>query len=433
MRSDLLAMTAAELSRLRAMHRLENHSASQAQIATDLNLTVRQVKRLWKAYKLNGERGLISGHRMHRANRQLDSDLVARAITIVREEMADFGPQFASEKLLERHGIRINRETLRREMSKAGLWKPHPRRRSSHPPRERRPRFGDLVQIDGSPHAWFEDRAPKCTLIVFIDDATSRLVSLHFAVTETTAAYFHAARSYFERIGLPNAFYSDKYGVFRINLPDSEADITQFGRAMNELEIDLICANSPQAKGRVERANRTLQDRLVKELRLEQISSIAEANAYLPRYMELHNKRFAIPAREEANAHRPVESGMDLDKILATRISRKLTKDLLFHHNNSIYQITSTSRRLAFPYARIEVLNCPDGSLRAEREGHSLEFIFLSDKRSTPIVSAKDLNAHLDRPRKQPKDDPKKAHRPARNHPWQLEKNAAARLAQIRS
>ncbi|GAC1412142.1 MAG: ISNCY family transposase [Candidatus Velthaea sp.] len=415
------------------MHRLENRSATQAQIATELRLTVRQIKRLWKAYKLHGECGVISGHRTHRPNRQLESSLVARALEIVRDELSDFGPQFASEKLLERHGIRINRETLRQEMSKAGLWKAHPRRRRSHPPRERRPCFGDLVQIDGSPHAWFEERAPKCTLIVFIDDATSQLVSLHFSPGETTAAYFTAARTYFERYGLPNALYSDKYGVFRINLRDSESEITQFGRAMNELDIELICANSPQAKGRVERANRTLQDRLVKELRLEKISTIAAANDFLPRYMEIHNQRFAIPARDQRDAHRLIEQHTALDSILASRIARRLTKDMLFHHHNSIYQITSTSRRLAFPYARVDVIDCPNGSLRVEREGQALDFTFLCDKRTTPIVSTKSLNGHLDRRPIQPKNDPKKAHRPARNHPWQLEKDAAAKLAQIRS
>lgn len=201
---------------------------------------------------------------------------------------------------------------------------------------------------------------------------------------------------------------------------------------MDELKIELICANSPQAKGRVERANRTLQDRLVKELRLANISTIAEANDFLPRYIELHNNRFAVSPKNSRDAHREIDPHAALETILATRTATKLTKDLLFHHNNTIYQIISNSRRLAFPYARVEVIECPDGTLHVQRDGQRLEFRFLANKTATPIVSAKNLNSHLDRPHKQPKDDPKKAHRPARNHPWLLEKEAAANLARLR-
>src|SRR6185312_17349062 len=327
MRSDLLAMTPAELRRLAAMHRLENRSAKQADIAAELGLGIRQVKRLWRAYKKHGERGLISGHRSHPSNRRRDPALVQQAVAIVREKYADFGPQFASEKLFERHGIKLNKESLRLAMIEARLWKPHPRRRNYHPPRERRLRFGELVQIDGSPHRWFEKRGPKCTLIVFIDDATSRILALHFSPAETTAAYFTAAKQYFGTYGMPRAFYSDQYSVFRVNLPDSKQDKTQFGRAMEDLGIELICASSPQAKWRVERANRTLQDRLIKELRLANISSIHEANAFAPQYIKAHNERFAIDPRSENNAHRTVDSQSNLDTILATHTIRRLTKD----------------------------------------------------------------------------------------------------------
>jgi len=187
-------------------------------------------------------------------------------------------------------------------------------------------RFGELVQIDGSPHAWFEKRGPRCTLIVFIDDATSAIVALQFIKAETTAAYFTTARTYFERYGLPVAFYSDKFSVFRINNSDTASDTTEFGRAMDDLQINLICASSPQAKGRAERVNRALQDRLVKELRLANISTIAEANTFLPTYMKAHNERFAIAPRDAANAHRDagaIAHGNDFSNANISKINQR--------------------------------------------------------------------------------------------------------------
>jgi hypothetical protein len=265
MRSDLIAMSPQELRRLEAMHQLEARVATQGEVALRLQLSTRQVKRLWRTYRSNGERGLVSAKRGRPGNRRRDPADIERAIALVREHYADFGPTFASEKLAEQHQLAVDRETLRKAMIAAGLWRAKPRKAAYHPPRERRPCFGELVQIDGSPHAWFEDRGPKCTLLVFIDDATSALVGLRFAHNETTAEYFALARIYFAQYGLPQAFYSDRFGIFRINVASSPTnDQTQFGRALDQLDIALICANSPQAKGRVERVNRTLQDRLIK-------------------------------------------------------------------------------------------------------------------------------------------------------------------------
>jgi hypothetical protein len=426
-------MTPAELRRLQAMHRLESRSTSQAMVAAELGISTRQVKRLWRAYKRDAERGILSGHRGHPANRKRDPAIMQNALVIIRDNYVDFGPQLASEKLLERHGIRINKESLRQAMIGAGIWKAHPRRRNYHPPRERRPRFGELIQIDGSPHKWFENRGPKCTLIVFIDDATSRIVSLHFAEGETTAAYFIAAKQYFERFGLPLALYSDQLRVFRLNLPTTESDTTQFGRAMEELNIELICANSPQAKGRVERANRTLQDRLVKELRLANINCITDANTFLTQYIFKHNDRFAVEPRSAEDAHRPIAWIPNLDTILASRNTRKLTKDLLFQYNNCIYQITTKSRRLAFACASVDIIDMPDGSMVVERHEQRLEFELLRDKRTAPIVSSKALNSHLDgRVARRGETAPKKAHTPARNHPWRLPKKADPQLALAR-
>jgi transposase len=257
MRSDLITMTPRELVRLEAMHALKTKTATQKQVARRLGLTVRQVKRLWRAFRTDGEQGLLSKRRGRPSNRRRPTEDIQRAIALVREHYADFGPTLASEKLLERHELRVDRETLRKAMAADGLWNIKRRRRRYHPPRERRPRYGELVQIDGSPHAWFEDRVPRCTLLVFIDDATSGIVAMRFARAETTNAYFGLAKEYFERSGLPEAFYSDRFSVFRQNQDrPTQGDLTQFARAMEELNIELICANSPQAKGRVERAIR---------------------------------------------------------------------------------------------------------------------------------------------------------------------------------
>src|SRR5882757_8649359 len=211
---------------------------------------------------------------------------------IVLDDGGAVGEQKAAEKLAELHDIHLARETVRQWMITAGVWKDRRARlKAVHQPRYRRDCLGELVQIDGSEHWWFEARGPQCTLLVFIDDATSRLMHLQFVESESTFDYFAATRAYLERYGKPVALYSDKHGVFRVNRKDAIGGdgMTQFGRALHALNIDIICANSSQAKGRVERANGTLQDRLVKEMRLSGIDTIAAGNAFLPAFMEKYN------------------------------------------------------------------------------------------------------------------------------------------------
>ena len=235
------------------------------------------------------------------------------------ERYADFGPTFAHQKLTEDHQLDLSVETVRHLMIQEGLWHPkHAKHPVLHPLRERRARFGELVQIDGSPYTWFEDRAPACVLLVFIDDATGRLGELLFVKAETTFSYFEAMEHYLRRWGKPLALYSDKLSVFRVNLPNdlSGQGTTQFTRAMHQLQIEVLYAHSPQAKGRVERVNQTLQDRLVKELRLRGISSREAGNAYLPTFLDDFNGRFAVVPREPSDAHRPLLPQDDLGRIL---------------------------------------------------------------------------------------------------------------------
>ncbi|VWB34966.1 integrase [Burkholderia lata] len=265
--------------------------------AERLGLTVRQIERLVIRYRESGAAGLTSRKRGRPGNRRLDEELARRALTIIRDRYADFGPTLACEKLSECHGIQLAKETVRRLMTDAGLWVPRRQRPPKvYQPRARRACLGELIQIDGSDHRWFEERAPACTLLVYIDDATSRLMMLHFTQTESTFSYFEATRAYIERHGKPGAFYSDKASVFRNVKPDKTGNrVTPFGRAMYELNIDTFCANSSSAKGRVERAHLTLQDRLVKEMRLRGINTIADANAYAPSFIAMYNARFAKP------------------------------------------------------------------------------------------------------------------------------------------
>ncbi len=429
MRSDLIVLSPKELARLEAMHALRSGTASQVQIAKCLRVSVRQVKRLWRAFRADGEAGLVSRQRGQPGNRRHPRGFVEEAIALVRDHYADFGPSFASEKLAERHGVTIDRETLRKAMTAAGLWKAKPRRRAYHPPRERRRCFGELVQIDGSPHAWLEDRGPRCTLLVFIDDATSRLVALRFVKSETTHAYFALAGQYFRRYGLPEAFYSDRFSVFRLNQKSGiYQDPTQFARAMDQLDIELICANSPQAKGRVERVNQTLQDRLVKELRLAGICDIEAGNAFLEEYRLAHNERFAVAPADSHDAHRTAENH-DLQRILASRTARKLSKDLLLQYNNMIYQITTMTRRLVFPRAQVDVIETTDGTVIIERNGIALDYRPAGRAIKPPIRSAKDLDRAPAQPRR---TNPNLPHTPAVTHPWRRAIHADIQLTLAR-
>jgi hypothetical protein len=288
----VIAMSRTEIDRMSVLQDLAANRIKVADAAALMGLGRRQVFRLAKAYDQHGPEALVSRRRGRPSNRCYPPALRAEVIGIIRERYFDFGPTLAAEKLAELHGIHLARETLRQWMIMAGLWKDRRARlKPVHQPRYRRDCLGELIQIDGSEHWWFEGRGPQCTLLVYIDDATSRLMHLQFVESESTFDYFAATRAYLERYGKPVAFYSDKHGVFRVNKKDAASGdgMTQFGRALHALNIDIICANSSQAKGRVERAHGTLQDRLVKEMRLCGIDTIAAGNAFLPAFMEAYN------------------------------------------------------------------------------------------------------------------------------------------------
>lgn len=291
---ELLVMTSTELDRTKVIERVVERRLTAVDAAQQLGLNSRHIGRLVKAYRENGTQGLLYKQRGKRSNRAFTEPFKQHVLSIVSDSYADFGPTLAAEKLSERHDIVVSKETLRSWLIETGIRSSsQAQRQRAYQPRYRRECFGELIQIDGSDHAWFEDRAPKCTLLVFIDDATSRLVELRFCPSETTLDYMHSTKRYIKRYGKPVAFYSDKHTVFRVNRRDAKSGtgLTQYGRALHDLSIDIIYANSSQAKGRVERMNQTLQDRLVKELRLEGISSMEAGNEFLLGYMEKLNEK----------------------------------------------------------------------------------------------------------------------------------------------
>lgn len=412
-------MSQPELSRLEVIQRVKRKTLRQRQAAELLSLSVRQVKRLCRAYQAGGAAALISRQRGQPSNNRLAEKITRKARQLLRTRYHDFGPTLATEKLAI-EGVSVSVETVRQLLMAEGLWQPRRARRPViHQLRERRARLGELVQIDGSPHDWFEGRAPKCTLLVFVDDATSRLMHLQFVEAETTFNYFAAVRSYITAFGKPLAFYSDKFSVFRVNIPNalSGTGLTQFGRGMKELEIELICAHSPQAKGRVERAHQTLQDRLTKELRLRGIRSIEEANAYLPEFIEEYNARFAVAPRSTESAHRPLQKGEDLDRVLTLCERRTLSKNLTLSYNNVIYQIQTKRAAYTMRNAHVEVRETSSGEVTIEYKGRALEHTVYreQEQHQAKVVPSKLLQPAAARAAAQPKQ--KRGPVPM-SHPW---------------
>ena len=374
MPEGVVGLSRRELDRVSVVGALSEGRLRRREAAERLGLCVRQVKRLVRRHREGGAAGLASGHRNGRSNNALDAGVRTKALELVRERYRDFGPTLASEKLPGRLGIRVSRETLRKWMVEEGLWR-EKRRKSArvHQSRPRRPQFGELVQVDGSPHRWLEDRAGACTLIVYIDDATSRLLLLRLVPAETVRAYMETLGEYLSLHGRMVALYSDRHSVFRVNSRGREGAPTQFTRAPETLDIEPVHARTPQAKGRVERANQTLQDRLVKELRQRGISDVAAANAYLPAFAEDHNRRFAVPPSHPGDAHRPVLHGAEeLKFILCPQHGRVLSKNPACQFRNREYQVRAKGPGYALRGARVTVCEGFDGTVTLLHKGRPL-------------------------------------------------------------
>ncbi|MDO8753666.1 MAG: ISNCY family transposase [Anaerolineales bacterium] len=409
-------MSTRELSRLEVMQRLSEKRMSQKEAGKILHLGTRQIKRLLKRYRKQGAAGLVSKHRGRKAANRLSERVKKQGLDLLKTKYQGFGPTLAHEKLVEKEKLELSVESVRKIMIEEGLWKPHKLKKIvAHQLRERRTCFGELVQIDGSPHDWFEGRVETCSLLVFIDDATGKLVELVFVDSESFFSYSQATENYFKRCGKPVAFYSDKHGIFRVNLPSvgkSDA-LTQFGRAMQELDIQIICANTPQAKGRVERAIQTLQDRLPKEMRLLNICSREDGNAYLPEFMDDFNQRFADEPKSDLDAHRRLTAKDDLARILTWQEPRTISKNLTVQFENVVYQIQTERPTYAMRNALVTVCVDAKQNITLLYKGKSLPYnVFHKQTKQSDVVIAKDINKTINT-----KSAPV-PHKPAPDHPW---------------
>ena len=411
-------MSHKEVKRAQILDFLKENRISQLEAARRLGVSPRQTRRLAKRYQLEGLSGLVSKKRDCPSNRRLDETLCSKAIGLIGTHYRDFGPTLACEKLAERHGLHLSVESTRQMMMKAGFWRARKGGTvCAHPMRERRSRFGEMIQIDGSPHDWFEGRGDYCTLLVFIDDATGQLTQLHFAPTETTLDYMRVLHQHIVAYGVPAALYSDKHSIFRINAKEAAPEAeTQFARAARELGIESIHAHSPQAKGRVERANQTLQDRLVKEMRLAGINSMDEANAWLPGYIADHNHRFAIAPQDVSDAHLPYTGNpSDLVRILSVQKTKTLSKNLSCQHESQLLQVTTTGTGLGLRGARVTVHEHFDGRHEMLWRKRNLTYsVMTKPVRQSAVADGKTVNARVDKAMALRNA----GHKPAANHPW---------------
>lgn len=400
MADGVLSMSIEERERAHLVRAYLEHRLCQREASERLGIGVRQFRRLVRCWKAEGDAGLVSRQRGRPSNRRLSEDRRVRIVDLLKDKYAGFGATLASEKLLELDGLKVSTEAVRQLQIVHGLWQPKRRRaRRVFQLRERRARYGELVQIDGSPHDWFEGRGPRCTLIVFIDDATGRLVGLRFVEAESTRAYLETLRAHVLAHGRPVAFYSDRHGIFRVNAKEATTGDgkTEFGRVAERLGIAVIHARTPQAKGRVERANQTLQDRLAKEMRLRNISSMEAANGFSPAFIETFNNRFAGPPRDDASAFRPwTDTPEALDTALARREERVLSKALTFSSAGTKYCVNTRGPGTALQGAKVTLHHFLGGGMAVHYKNRVLPVTaYGTYPVPDPVEDEKTLDARL--------------------------------------
>ncbi|WP_036261773.1 ISNCY family transposase [Methylocapsa aurea] len=373
----VVSMSDKEFSRLDVLLDVAAGRMSVREACALLGMGRRQAFRLLAGFRADGGASLISKRRGRPSNNRLPDAVRDLTMGLVKAHYADFGPTLACEKLAALHDCRVSRETLRKWMIEDGLWIDRRRRLPSvHQPRNRRERTGELIQIDGSKHFWFENRGPQCTLIVYIDDATSRILHAAFVPSESTLDNLRETRAYVEQHGRPIAFYSDKHAIFRVNKRDAAGGdgMTQFGRALHELNIDILCANSAPAKGRVERSFGTLQDRLVRELRLANVATLEAANAFLPGFLEAHNARFGKPPFAAADAHRPLQENVAIEDVFAWKEERTVSNNLTLQYDKILFILEPNEVTRPLARKRVTVFDYPDGRLAISHQGRDLPY-----------------------------------------------------------
>jgi hypothetical protein len=378
---DMVMVRQGELKRLHVIRKVLERVIKQVEAAEILSLSGRQIRRIVKRIRGEGDRGIVHQSRGRPSNRRTPDKVKNKVIRLYRAQYKDFGPTLASEKLSERDGIGISDETLRRWLLEAGDWKKTRKHRGHRQWRERKHHYGEMVQMDGSHHEWFEGRGPRCVLMGYIDDATGRVFG-RFYDYEGTIPAMDSFKQYIEKYGFPMSVYLDKHTTYKSTAKptiqdelNNSAPLSEFERALKELGVEVLHANSPQAKGRIERLFGTLQDRLVKEMRLRGIRTIEEANRFLEEYLPLYNSRFAVCPKRKDNLHRPVGRGVNLDAILCIKTERTLRNDFTVAHNKKLYQIEDTIKA-----SKVMVQERVDGSMIMTYKGRSLRFKEITER-----------------------------------------------------
>jgi transposase len=413
---ELLTMSEKEVNRLEVIQRVEEKRLKQKTAAELLGISERQVKRLLRRFRQQGARGLVSKRRGKPSNNQMSKETLRKVLDLLKGKYKGFGPTLACEKLVEVEGLKISDESVRQLMLAEGLWKAKKARKVEvHQMRERRASIGELEQMDGTDHDWFEGRGERCTLLVMIDDASGQLGALSFVEEESFFGYCGLLKQYIAAHKRPAGLYTDKHGIFRVNMPNAGSgdNLTQFGRAMQALDIPILCANTPQAKGRVERVNQTLQDRLVKEMRLRKIDNMQDGNAYLPEFIADFNARFAVPPRSSVDAHRPLLPHQNLDQILTWQEPRLPSKNLTIQFRNVVYQIQTDRPAYALHKAPLTVCQNQQGKVTILYKAEELSYtIFRKQEHQAEVVTSKQVAS--------------KPWRPAKDHPWRRSNAALA-------
>ena len=403
---DMIMARQGELRRLHVIEKVLEGIIRQVEAAEILSLSGRQIRRIVKRIRSEGSRGIIHRSRGKPSKRRISEEIKEKIVNLYRTQYKGFGPTLASEKLLERDGIAISDETLRLWLLGTGDWKKARRGRKHRQWRERKHHEGEMVQIDGSHHDWFEGRGPWCVLMGYIDDASGRVFG-RFYDYEGTMPAMDSFKRYIQKYGLPLSVYLDKYKTYKSTAKPSIEDelndrepLSDFERVLGELGVEVKHANSPQAKGRIERLFGTLQDRLVKEMRLRAIRTLEEANDFLEEYLPIYNRRFCVIPKEKDNLHRPLGRGVDLNGILCIKTERALRSDFTVAHNRKLYQVEDKVNT-----SKVIVQDRMDGSLRITDKNRSLRFREIIErpivgKRPSPIVRMR------------------KSFTPPMDHPW---------------
>lgn len=374
-----LRLSGKERQRVEVLSKVRKGGISLGKAAELLGLSYRQVLRIWQRYVAEGSQGLKHGLRDQASNRRIDKGRRERVLELYQAQYADFGPTLAVEYLQKLHGENLDKETLRRWLMGAGLWQPRRRGAVHRQWRERRAHWGELVQMDGSEHDWFEGRRGRASLMVLIDDATN-WTHAKFFESETTMAAMTVFQEYVRFYGLPRALYVDRDAIYKTTrdctVDEALADATpptQFGRAMQELGVELKLAHSPQAKGRVERRHAVFQDRFVKALRLKHVNTLEAANAYLDEeFLDELNARFHVEARSKIDLHRRVPRGVNLAHVLSFQEQRVVQNDWTVSWCNRIFQLHAPHQTLVLARKAILVSELLDGTIRLTHRGREL-------------------------------------------------------------